>query len=117
LEIVPEREVAEHFEERVMAGGVAHVLQVVVLTSGADAALARGGAHVVALVFAQKDILELHHSRVREQQGRVVAGHERARRNHRVAVLAKEFQEGGADVRSLRKRSFAQVYESASKSA
>src|SRR3989454_12815316 len=39
LEVVPEGEVAEHLEERVVAGGVAHLLQVVVLAAGADAFL------------------------------------------------------------------------------
>jgi hypothetical protein len=40
LEVVAEREVAEHLEEGVMARGVAHVLEVVVLAAGAHAALA-----------------------------------------------------------------------------
>jgi Xaa-Pro aminopeptidase len=39
LEVIAEAEVAEHLEERVMAGGVADVLQVVVLAAGAHAAL------------------------------------------------------------------------------
>ena len=40
LEVVAEGEVAEHLEERVVARGVADVLQVVVLAAGAHAALA-----------------------------------------------------------------------------
>src|SRR5256885_6821499 len=46
LEIVPEGEVTEHLEERVMPGGVTHVFQIIVLAAGAHAALARGGAQV-----------------------------------------------------------------------
>jgi hypothetical protein len=46
LEVVAEAEVAQHLEERVVARGVADVLQVVVLAAGAHAALRRGGAGV-----------------------------------------------------------------------
>jgi hypothetical protein len=46
LEVVAEAEVAEHLEEGVMPGGVADVLQVVVLAAGAHAALGTGGAGV-----------------------------------------------------------------------
>ena len=44
LEIVAEREVPEHFEEGVMTGGVADVVEVIVLAAGADALLRRCGA-------------------------------------------------------------------------
>ncbi len=77
LEVVAEREVAEHLEERVVARRVADVLEVVVLAARAHAALAGRRAHVVALVLAEEAVLELHHAGVREQQRRVVAGHER----------------------------------------
>ena len=39
LEVVAEREVAQHLEEGVVAGGVADIVQVVVLAAGADALL------------------------------------------------------------------------------
>ena len=39
LEVVAEREVAEHLEKGVVAGGVADVFQVVVLAAGAHALL------------------------------------------------------------------------------
>ena len=44
LEIVAEREVAEHLEEGVVARGVADIVEVVVLAAGAHAFLRRGGA-------------------------------------------------------------------------
>jgi hypothetical protein len=75
LEVVAEAEVAQHLEERVVARGVAHVLEVVVLAAGADALLAGGGAVVGPLVEAQEHVLELVHPGVGEQQRRVVAGH------------------------------------------
>jgi hypothetical protein len=62
----------------------------------ADAALRARRAHVVALCPAEKNILELHHPGVGEEQRRVVARHERARRHDGVAVLAEELEEGGA---------------------
>ena len=77
LEVVAEREVAEHLEEGVVAGGIADVLQVVVLAAGAHAFLRRRRALVVALLGAGEDVLELHHAGVGEQQRRVVARHQR----------------------------------------
>ena len=96
LEVVAEAEVAEHLEERVMTRRVAHVLEVVVLAACAHAPLRARRAHVVALVLPEKNILELHHPGVGEEQRRVVARHERARRHDGVAVLAEELEEGGA---------------------
>ena len=98
LEVVAEAEVAEHLEERVVPRGVADVLEVVVLAAGAHAALRARRAGVVALLLAQEHVLELHHAGVREQQRRVVAGHERARRHDRVAALAEKFQEQRAQL-------------------
>ena len=66
LEIVAKAPVPQHFEKRVVAGGVAHVFQVVVLAASAQTGLYRGGAHIGALVGTQKHVLELHHARVGE---------------------------------------------------
>ena len=91
LEVVAEREVAQHLEEGVMARGVADILEVVVLAAGAHALLRRRGAHVGPLLQAGEDVLELHHARVGEHQRRVVARHERARRHDLVAVFGEVF--------------------------
>ena len=72
LEVVAEAEVAQHLEERVVARGVADVLQVVVLAARAHAALRGRGARVGALLLAEEHVLELHHARIDEQQRRVV---------------------------------------------
>ncbi len=55
LEVVAEREVAQHLEERVVARGVADVLEVVVLAAGAHAALRGGGARVRARLSAPRN--------------------------------------------------------------
>ncbi|OQC09427.1 MAG: hypothetical protein BWX79_01430 [Alphaproteobacteria bacterium ADurb.Bin100] len=98
LEVVAEAPVTQHLEERMVARGVTHVLQVVVLAAGAQAGLYRGGAHIRALVSAQEHVLELHHARVGEHQRRVVARHQRARRHDRVALGGKEVEEALADI-------------------
>ena len=98
LEIVAKRPVAQHLEEGVVARGVAHVFQVVVLAAGAQAGLYRGRAHVGALVGAEEHVLELHHARVGEHERGVVARHQRAGRHHGVALGGEEVQEGLADV-------------------
>ena len=63
LEVVAEREVAEHLEERVMAQRGPDVVEVVVLAADAHALLRAGGARVVALLAAEEHVLELVHAR------------------------------------------------------
>jgi hypothetical protein len=54
LEVVAEAEVAQHLEERVVARGIAHVLEVVVLAAGAHAAL-RGDRAVVRTLLRPRN--------------------------------------------------------------
>ena len=98
LEVVAERPVAQHLEEGVVARGVADLVEVVVLAAGAQAALHIGRAHVAALLGAQEHVLELDHARVGEQQGRVVARHQRRGRHDGVALAGEEFEEIAADI-------------------
>ena len=44
LEVVAETEIAQHLEESVVTGGVADIVEIVVLAAGADAFLRRGRA-------------------------------------------------------------------------
>ncbi len=50
-----------------MTCGVANIFEVVVFTASTHATLRGGRAVVAALIFASKDIFELHHARVGEQ--------------------------------------------------
>ena len=97
LEVVAEAEVAQHLEEGVMPRGVAHVLQVVVLAAGAHAALARCRTHIGARVLAQEHILELDHAGVGEQQGGIVARHQRTGGDDRVGLACEVVEECAAD--------------------
>ncbi len=81
-----------------MAGGVADIVEVVVLAASAHALLRRGGAHVGALLLAGEDVLELHHAGVREHQRRIVLRDERRGRHDVVAVLLEEVQECRPDL-------------------
>jgi hypothetical protein len=83
----------------VVAGGVAHLVEVVVLAAGADAPLRGGGAFVSALVGAQEHVLELDHAGVGEQQRRVVGRHQRARGHDLVSLAGKKIQKVLADFR------------------
>ncbi len=98
LEIVAEREVAEHLEEGVVARGVADIVEIVVLAAGAHAFLRGRGAQIGALLQAGEDVLELHHAGIGEHQGRVVARHQRRRRHHLVALLAEIAQKRRPDL-------------------
>ena len=62
LEVIAKAEIAQHLEKGVVAGGVADIVQVVVLAAGADAFLGGGGAAVVAGFDPGEQVLELHHA-------------------------------------------------------
>ena len=98
LEIIAEREVAEHLEERVVAGGIADIVEVVVLAAGAHAFLRRRRPDVRALLDAGEHVLELHHAGVGEHERRIVARHERTRRHDRMFVPAEELEEARSNV-------------------
>ncbi len=98
LEIVAEREIAQHLEEGVVARGVADVLEVVVLAAGAHAFLRRGRGRIGSLLEAGEDVLELDHAGVGEQQRRIVARHQRRRRHDLVSGAPEIVEEMGANV-------------------
>ena len=98
LEIIAEREIPEHFEKRMVPGGIADVFQIVVLATGAHAFLRRGGALIGPLLQAGEDVLELHHAGIGEQQCRIVARHQRARRDDLVIVAREIVEKRGANV-------------------
>ena len=77
LEVIAERPVAQHFEERVVIGVLADVFEIVVLAAGANALLGVDRAAVDAGAGAEEDILELVHPRVGEQQGGIIVRHHR----------------------------------------
>ncbi len=116
LEVVAEAEVAQHLEERVMAGGVAHILEIVVLATRTHAALAARRTHVAAFLLAQEHVLELHHARIGEEQRRIVARHERARGHDRVGLLAEVLQEQASQVVARRRSGTALRHGSSSRS-
>src|SRR5216117_4049980 len=93
FEVVAEREVPQHLEERVMARGVADALEVVVLAAGPDALLAGRRADVVASLLAEEHGLELHHAGVGEQKRGIVARDQRRGAHPRVAVAFEVLQQ------------------------
>ena len=72
LEVVAEAEVAEHLEERVVAGGPPDVVDV----AGPQTLLTGGRLREVELALAEEVILELVHAGRREQHRGIPAGHE-----------------------------------------
>jgi len=97
LEVVSEREIAQHLEEGVVARGATDVLQIVVLAAGAHALLRGGGPQIGQAGLTGEDVLELIHPRVGEQQGGIVLGHQRRAGDLLVALRAEIVQELPAD--------------------
>ena len=77
FEVVAERKIAQHLEERVMAVGESDVFEIVMFAAGADAFLRGCSAFVVARFEAEEDVLELVHARVGEEQRGIVGRNER----------------------------------------
>ena len=98
LEVVAEREVAQHLEEGVVPRGAPDVLEIVVLAARAHALLRGGGADVLAALLSQEHRLELHHAGVGEEERRVLGGHERRGTDHGVAVPLKVCEEASAEI-------------------
>ena len=92
LEVIAEREIAEHLEERVMPRRAAHVFDVV----GADALLAAGGPRRRPRRLAQKHRLERQHAGDRQQHRRVFR-HQRGTGHALMAALLIEVEKGRAD--------------------
>ncbi len=99
LEVVAEAEVPQHLEEGVVAGGRAHVLQVVVLAAHPHALLDGHRPPVGPLLEAQEDVLELDHPGVGKEQGGVARRHQGRARDARVALLLEVPQERLPDLR------------------
>src|SRR3984893_98632 len=97
LEIVAEGEVAEHLEEGVVARCVADVVEIIVLAAGAHAFLGAHRARIGALLEAGEDVLELHHPRIGEHEGRIVARHQRGGRHHLVSVAGEIVEKARSD--------------------
>ena len=98
LEVVSEREVPEHLEERVVSQRRADVVQVVVLSAHAHALLRRSGSHVGALLTAEERVLELIHPGVREKERWVVGRNERGAGDDGVAVPLEVLEEAASDL-------------------
>ena len=98
LEVVPERKIAEHFEEGVVPRGVAHIVEVIVLAACTHALLRANCAGRRGRFEPGEDVLERHHARVDEHQRRIVMRHQWRRGDTLVIARFEEFEEGPADV-------------------
>ena len=96
LEVVPEGPVAEHLEEGVVVGVDPHLFEIVVLTRDPNAFLGVDRPSVVPRAGSQEHVLELVHSRVGEQERRIVLREDRAGRDFAVRSLREEVEEHAA---------------------
>ena len=73
--------------------GETHIFQVVVLAARAHTLLRSRGPRVVALLEAQKDVLELVHPRIGEQQRGIAMRHQRRTLHPPVPLAFEKLQE------------------------
>ena len=62
FEVIAERKVAQHLEERMMARGWADFFEVIVFARDAQTLLCGSGAGVWSLLEAEEGVFELHHA-------------------------------------------------------
>lgn len=98
LEVVAKAKVAQHFKEGVVASGITDVLQVIMFTTGAYAALCRGGTAIAALIDAKENIFKLVHPGVGKQQCRIVVRHQGAAVHHLVALTVIKIEKRLTDL-------------------
>src|SRR5437762_8791600 len=107
LEVIAEREVAEHLEKRMVACSMAHLLEIVMLAAGTHTFLrSRSAASESWLLQAQKYFLELDHSRVGEQQRRIITGHERGAWPNGVTRASEIVEETKWNLSGLQSRAY-----------
>ena len=100
LEVIAERKISQHLEKRVMPVGEPDILQIIVLPARPHTLLRGSRPAVVALLQAKKDVLELIHPCIREQQRRVVMWHKRRRMCLAVPLRDEEIQKFPANLRA-----------------
>src|SRR5690349_12002877 len=94
FEIIAEREITQHLEERMVPPRIADVFQVVMLPAGPKTFLRRHGPLVGARFLPEKHPLELIHPGIGEQQGRISLRNQRRTGHGLMAVLLEITNEG-----------------------
>ncbi len=101
LEIVTEREVAQHLKEGMVPGIVAYIFQVAVLTAGPETFLNARGAKIGKFAASRPKIFEGHHSRGSEEQGGVFRRNQRNSRYHGMSLSREKIQKLLPDLKTL----------------
>ncbi len=98
LEVIPERPVPEHLEERVVARRSTDLLEVVVLAGDPQDTLIVDRSGVRPRFGTDEHVLELDHAGIGEQEGGVAGRHESGAGHDRVSAFGEELDEAMADL-------------------
>ena len=99
LEVIAEREVAEHLEERVVPERRPDVVEIVVLAADPHAFLRGRRPAVLALLASEKQVLELVHPGVGEEQRGIVVRHERPAGHDAMALRLEVLEKRATELR------------------
>jgi hypothetical protein len=80
-----------------VAGGMAYILQIIVLARNAQTFLNSSSPTIIPMIFAKKDIFKLNHPRIGKIQGWIIGRNQRRRRHHGMLVPTKEFKITASD--------------------
>ena len=93
-----------------VASGLAHFIEIIMLAAGSQAFLRRDGPRIVAFFIPEENVFELVHTSVNEQEGRIVRRQERRRMNGLMALLLKIIEKFLTDLASFHRRKIVTHY-------
>src|SRR5579872_4025352 len=100
LEVIAKREISQHLKKCVMAIGETDILEIVMLSPRPHAFLRCSRTVVVALLKSKKNIFELVHPSIGEQQCGVVMRNERRRMHLAMPLVDKKVQKLPSNLRT-----------------
>ena len=98
LEVIAKAEIAQHLKESMMSGGVANIIEIVVLTAGPDTFLRTGRSGRWRRFQPCEHILERDHPCIDEHQCRIVVRNERSAGYLTMAGIDEIIEEAAADI-------------------
>ena len=98
LEIVTEGKVAEHLEEGVMPRGIANIVEIIVLATRPHTFLRACCTQCRRRFKPGECILERHHPRIDEHEGRIIVRHKRRARDLGVISSGEVLKKRAADI-------------------
>ena len=95
LEVIAKTEITQHFKKRMVTSCIANIIKVVMLAARTKTTLTRCCPGISSIFPECERFLELHHARIGEEQGGIVARYQGCGINDGVTLTREEVEESG----------------------